>query len=206
MRLGRFGLAAGAAALGLGPAAEGRGRLALHILVVVVQGTVTLQRRHQQFGVLFCHIGIKCLLVHHLGQQLGDMATEVGRDFLEPLRLAVKGFRVVQIGVVVDLDERLQLDAKALAVIQHRKMVRRDPPGAGVDVVALAELDRLSKAAQLGKGVAPAQGPAAPACLLAVFQDLHLIARIAQFERSRHACQAAAQDQHRGALGIPLQV
>ena len=95
---------------------------------------------------------------------------------LETLGLAAEGLRVVQIGVVVLLDEGFQLNAQALAVVDHAMMVVGNTPGAGIDVVVAIKGHMLGRAAHLGVGVAASQRPAAAASFLAVLQHLDLIA------------------------------
>ena len=113
--------------------------------------------------------------------------------------LAAKGLGGVHQRVVVDLHERFELHAEALAVIQQRIVVVGHAPGAGVDVQALVELAGLARAVQLGERVAPAQCPATPTGTILVFQDLHVVAGRAQLIRRRHARQPGAQDDHRAA-------
>jgi len=52
----------------------------------------------------------------------------------QALRLAAEGILGVQMGVVVDLDERFEADAQALAVVEDAAMVMGNPPGSGIEV------------------------------------------------------------------------
>ena len=68
----------------------------------------------------------------------------------------------------------------------------RQAPGTGVDVQALVELAVLGFAAQFGISVAAAQGPVAAARFRVVFEHLHLVAGLAQLQRSDKAGDAGA--------------
>ena len=103
-------------------------------------------------------------------------------------------------GVVVDLHEGFERDAKLPAVVKHGMVVVGDAPRTGVEVLALGEAAVLHVAAQLGEGVAAAYRPAASTGALVVFQDRDLVAGIAQFERCDHAGQAGTENQHAAAL------
>ena len=59
-------------------------------------------------------------------------------------------------------------------------MVIGQPPGAGIEILARSELHMLGDAAQLGIGVAAIQRPVPAAGTVVIFQDLHLIAGVAQ--------------------------
>jgi hypothetical protein len=85
-------------------------------------------------------------------------------------------------------------------------MVIRNAPRARVDVQVLVELTVLRKAAQLGVGIPTAQTPVASAGPSVEFQQLHLVAGVAQFIGGRHAGHACAQDQYRGARRCTLQL
>jgi hypothetical protein len=89
---------------------------------------------------------------------------------------------------------------------QQAIVVVRDAPRAGIDVEALVELAFLRVAAEFGDRVAAAYGPVTAASAAIVFEDLHLVAGLAQFESRQHAGQARAKNQHRGALRIALEL
>ena len=62
-------------------------------------------------------------------KQFGDMAIIVGLDFAIALRFAAKGVARMDEGVVIDLDERLERDAEAPAIIHHPMMMIGNAPG-----------------------------------------------------------------------------
>ena len=131
------------------------------------------------------------------------MAIDIGLHMAKALGLARQGLAVVQIGVVVDLVEGFELDAKALVVIQHRMVVVGHAPGAGVEVIALGKAHFLACSIEFSKLVTAAQRPAAATGAALKFEQLHLVARSAQFNGGHHARQACAQHQNAGAgLGI----
>jgi hypothetical protein len=61
----------------------------------------------------------------------------------------------MQQGVVIELDERLERNAEALAVIEQRAMVIGNPPWPGIDIEALLELAGLLEAAEFGERISP---------------------------------------------------
>ena len=107
---------------------------------------------------------------------------------------------------VIHLHEGFQRNLEALAVLQHPEVVVRNAPRTGIQIQSRSELYLLREAAQLGVGVAAIQRPAAAAGAVVVFENLNLIAGVAQLECGRHAGHARAQDQYRGAFRIALQV
>ncbi len=127
------------------------------------------------------------------------MAVEIGLHFAIALGLAAIGVGVVDIGVVVDLGEGLERHAQPVGVMQDAVMMMRQPPGTGIDVLAGIELDMLGGAAEFGVSVAAIERPVPPAGAAVIFQHLHFVARIAQLDRRRHARDARAQDENRGA-------
>ena len=141
-----------------------------------------------------------------IGVLFRHLALEIGLDLADPLRPAAEAGRGVQIGVVVELDEGFERHAEAPAIGQDGAMVVRDPPGAGVEVEPRIEGAVLPGAAELGVGVAAAQRPVATAGPGVEFQHLDRIARVAQFERRRHAGEPRPEDQHRRALGVALEL
>src|SRR5258706_4332709 len=91
------------------------------------------------------------------------MTLVVGLDRAQPLRLTAERLVAVQIGVVVELHEWLERNAKALAVAQHPAMVVRQPPRTGIDVQTRIKTALLGLSAQLCIAVAPAQRPVSAA-------------------------------------------
>jgi hypothetical protein len=61
-------------------------------------------------------------------------------------------------------------------------MVIGNPPGSGIKVEVSVETTGLLKTAELGKPIAAAQRPAAPARAVVVFEHLHLVADPVQLE------------------------
>ena len=177
----------------------------LEISIVGIQRTPVLQRLKQPLQVLLGQAGIELLAAHAFGEQFGDVALVVGLHLAKALRLASVRFTGMHIGVVVDLHERLEHHAEALAVIEHGVMMIGNAPGAGIDVLALVEAALLAKTAQLRVLIAAAQRPAAPARNRIVFEHLHAVAGVAQLERRDQARDTGAQDQHGGALRRALQ-
>src|SRR5215208_3783316 len=86
----------------------------------------------------------------------------------------------MQIGVVVDLDERLQRDAAPLAVVEDRVVVIGNAPRPRIDVVAGIEVTFLRVAAELGVAVAAAQGPVPPTGAAVILEHLYAVAGLAQ--------------------------
>src|SRR5271157_5247195 len=84
-------------------------------------------------------------------------------------------------------------------------MVIGNPPGSGIEVQVLVETAGLLEAAELGKAVAAAQGPAAPARAVVVFEHLHLVAGLVQLERRDQAGNSRSEDQHGGAFRVALE-
>src|SRR5215471_21694883 len=100
----------------------------------------------------------------------------------------------MQIGVVVELDEGLERDVEAFAVIKQRAMVIGNPPRARIDVQSLLELASLRGATELGEAVTAAQGPVATAGTRVEFKNPHAVAGLAQLERCGHSGQSRAED------------
>ena len=128
------------------------------------------------------------------------MTLEIGLHMAVALRLAAKGRARVDPGVVVDLHEGFECDAKLPAVVKHGIVVVGDAPGTRVEVLAPGEAAVLHAAAQLGEGVATAYRPAASTCALVVFQDCRPVSRhcAVRAPRDRRA------DQRRGRGLLPF--
>ena len=196
-----IGAAPEAAARRLRPAATLAGIEAGSIGVVVVERTPILQRIEKDLGVLFRHRMIELVRVDHLRQKLGDHAVEIGLHGPVTLRLTAEGALRVQVGVVVDLDEGLERDAEALAVIEQRPMVIGDAPGTGIEVEALVEVTILSGAAEFSVAVTAANGPGAATDAVIILQHLNMISRPAQLIGRDEAGYSGAEDEHGGLLG-----
>jgi hypothetical protein len=104
-----------------------------------------VQCRQQQFLVLRGDQLIELVLAHRLGEKLGDAAIEVRQYVAQALRLATEGIPGVQIGIVVNLDERFEADTQALAVVQDAAVVIGNSPGSGIEIEVLVETAGLLK-------------------------------------------------------------
>ncbi len=91
-----------------------------------------------------------------LAEQFGDVALEVRMHVTEALRLAVERGLRMQVGIDVELRERLERDVQAPRVVEHRVMMERDPPRTGIEIQPGIELAALAKAAEFGVLVAAA--------------------------------------------------
>ena len=96
---------------------------------------------------------------------------------------------------MIELNERLECDVEAFAVIKHGAMMIGNPPRPWIEIKSLLEFAALAEAAELGKCVAAAQRPVSAARAAVEFQDLNLVAGLAQLQRRRHAGQTGAKDQ-----------
>ena len=79
------------------------------------------------------------------------MSLEIGLDVANALRNASERLGRVQKGVVIELDERLEGDTQALAVIEQRAMVIGNPPWAGIEIEALLEFTGLLEATEFSE-------------------------------------------------------
>src|SRR5262249_4330562 len=149
--------------------------------------------------------GVELALVCRLRQQLGDVAGEVGLNVTVTLRSATKGTRRVEIGVVVDLDERLERDAEALAIIEQTAMVERDSPWSRIEIETGNEIAFLLRAAELDITVSAAERPTAPANPSGIFEHLDRIAGLAQLVSCGHAGEPSTEHENRRSLGIAVE-
>src|SRR5580700_8812615 len=106
---------------------------------------------------------------------------------------------------MIELDERLERDTQAFAVIEHRAMVIGNSPWAGIDIEALLEFAGLLEPAEFDERISSPQGPVASARAAVEFQDPDLVASLAQLQSRRHAGQPRAEDQDGCALGIAIE-
>src|SRR5882757_9340269 len=111
----------------------------------------------------------------------------------------------MQVSGVIHLREGLQRYLEALAVIEHGPMMVRNAPGTWIQIQSLGELHVLGETAQLRIGVAAIQRPVAAAGPIVVFEDVNLIAGVAQLECGRHTGHARAQNQHRRTFRITFE-
>ena len=87
------------------------------------------QRLEQDLLILLRHRLVERALPGRLGQKFGDRPFEVRLDLADALRLAAESLGRMQIGIVIELNERLERDAEPAAVIQDRMVVVGNPPG-----------------------------------------------------------------------------
>ena len=125
---------------------------------------------------------------------------------IRALRHTIEGAGGVKIGIVIELDERLERDVQPPAVIEQRAVVIGNPPRARIDVEPLLEFAGLHRAAELGEAIAAAQRPVTAARAIVELQHPHLIAGLAQFERSGHAGKPGAEDQDGSAFRIAIEL
>src|SRR5260370_2062464 len=109
-------------------------------------------------------------------------------------------------GIVDELDERLERDDEAAAIVEDRVVMVRDAPRPRIEIEARVKLAALRRAAELSIDVAAAQRPVSPARAHIVFEDLHFIACPAELERRRHAGEACAKHDDGGALRIAFEL
>ncbi len=57
-------------------------------------------------------------MLRDLGEQFRDLSLEIGLDVADPLRDATETLGRMQIGVVIELEERFERDVQPPAVIQ----------------------------------------------------------------------------------------
>ena len=103
---------------------------------------------------------------------------------------------------MIELDERFERDAEALAIIEQRAMVIGNSPWAGIEIEALLEFAGLLEATEFGETVAAAERPVAAPGAAVELQHLDLVASLAQFQRRRHAGETGAEHQDGSALRI----
>ena len=134
-------------------------------------------------------------LVDRLRQQLGDVAAHVVGDLPRPHRLAVEGRGIVEQGLRIVVDDRLEGDAKLLAVAQDGLVVLRQACRAGVEVERRRRgpSPRLRAVALLDP-VAAAQRPAAASRPRAGLEHDAIKTGLGQLVGGCHAGDAGAQD------------
>src|SRR4029077_15667976 len=102
----------------------------------------------QDLAILLRNGFVKLALLRDLGEQFRNLSLEVDLDVTNALRNTSQRLRRVQKRIVIELDERLERDTEALAVIEHRAMVIGNSPWARIDIEALLELAGLLEAAE----------------------------------------------------------
>ena len=111
----------------------------------------------------------------------------------------------MEIGVVIELDEGLERDPEAAAIVEDRIVVIGDAPRPRIEIEAGVEFACLRRAAELGEHVAAANRPVPSAGAGIVFEHAHVIAGALKLDRRRHAGEAGAQDDDRRALRIAIE-
>src|SRR5271157_3318613 len=112
----------------------------------------------------------------------------------------------MKIGVVIELNERLERNAKPAAVIKDCMVVVRDPPGPRIEIEAVVEHAALRWASELAIGVATPDRPVSTSGAVIVLQDLDPVADLAELERRRHSREPGAQNDDGRALRIALEL
>ena len=88
---------------------------------MLVQRAPRFERLQQDLLVFRRDRFIEPALRGRLGEQLGDLPLEIGFDVANALRLAAERARGMQQRIVIELDERLERDVEALAVIEDAR-------------------------------------------------------------------------------------
>src|SRR5437868_11444277 len=122
------------------------------------------------------------------------------------LRLAAERVLGMEIRVVVDVNEGLERDGKPLAVVENSPVVVRNAPRAGIEIKPLVEFATLREPAKFGVRVAAAQGPAAPADAVVVFEDLNPVAGLLQLISRDEAREPRTYDEHGCALHVSIEL
>ena len=112
----------------------------------------------------------------------------------------------MQIGVVIELDERFEGDPETAAIIEERVMMIGNAPRPRIEIEAGVELACLPRAAELREDVAASNRPVPSARTRVVFEYVHGIARALEFDRGRHAGKAGAQNDDRSAFGVAVEL
>src|ERR1700690_4568681 len=106
----------------------------------------------------------------------------------------------MQIGVVVELDERPERHPEAAAIVQNRVMVVRNAPWSGIEIEAGVKLAPLRRAAELRVDVAASERPVSSARTKVEFKNANLVARALELDRRGHSGEPSPQNDHRRAL------
>src|SRR5258708_40134360 len=108
--------------------------------------------------------------------------------------------------IVIELDEGLERDTQALAVIEKRAMGIGNPPWAWIDIEALLEFAGLLEATEFSERIPAAQGPVAAPRPAVELQNLDGVSGLAQLQRRRHAGEPGAEDKNGSALRIAVEL
>ena len=173
---------------------------------ILIQRAPVTQRLEQPLAILRADLLVQRILLGRLGEKLCDLALVVGLDLAIALRLAAEALLAVHVGVVVDLDERLERHIQLLAIAQDAAVMIRQAPRTRIDVLVFIELALLGVAAEFRVFIPATQRPVATPRARVVLEHLHLVAGGAQLVGCHHAGDARTQHEHRGALRRALQV
>ena len=164
--------------------------LAGPIAEVLVERAERPQRLEQDLLILLRHRIVKRAFFRRLGQELGDAAVEIGLDVADALRLAVERAGGMQIGVVIELDEGLERDPEAAAIVQNRVMMIGNAPWPRIEIEAGVELAFLRRAAQLRVDVAAPHRPVPSARTRVELEHAHVVAGALKLDRRGHSGEA----------------
>src|SRR6185312_9901915 len=176
------------------------------VTIAAIERAPGAQRLQENLLILLAHGLVELALLGDLGEQLRYPSLKVGLHRADALRRAAKGARGVKIRVVIELDEGLERNVEPLAVVEQRAMMIGNAPRTRIEVEPRLEVAILGGAAEFGVGIAAADGPVAATGALVEFQDLDLIARLAQLQRRGHAGKSCAEDQDGSAPRIAFEL
>jgi hypothetical protein len=106
---------------------------------------------------------------------------------------------------VVELNERLEHDTEAFAIIEEPAMMVGNSPWPGIEIKALLELAGLPVATEFGIRVAAPERPVATSSPVIELQNPDLVSRLVQLQRGRHASKPGAQDKDRSTFRITVE-
>src|ERR1700722_9491549 len=112
----------------------------------------------------------------------------------------------MQIGVIVELDERLKRHPETAAIVQDRVMVIGNAPWPGIEIEAGVELAPLRRAAELRIDVAASERPVSSARPEVVLEYANLVAGALELDRRSHSGKPGAKNDDRGAFGIAVEL
>jgi hypothetical protein len=87
---------------------------------------------------------------------------KISLDRANALWLPAERARGMQISVVIELDERLERDPEAFAIVEDGAMMIGNPPRPRIEIKPCLEFAGLLLTAELDKGVTAAQRPLRP--------------------------------------------
>src|SRR5262249_50900232 len=102
--------------------------------VVRIERPPTAQGSQENFLILARDGLVELALARCLGKQLCDIAIEIGLDLAIALRFAVEGAPRMEPSVVVHLNERLERDVEASAIVEHAVVMVRNAPWTGIEI------------------------------------------------------------------------